>query len=264
MLSARRVLLAATALWCGGLLCEAQTPAGAPFLPDTKDRAASPTPAKNGPVTDEMRGDIFMARKMYREAAEAYLDIQPATAITLNKTGIAYHQMMNLDQARKYYEKAGRADPKYAEAVNNLGTIYYAKKSYRRAVTQYNKALRLAPLSASIHSNLGTAQFARKKYELAAASYQKALELDPDVFEHRSANGVLLQERNVEERAKFHYQLAKVYAKRGMNERALVYVRKSLEEGFKERKRFEEEPEFAALREMPEFQQLLASGPRVL
>jgi hypothetical protein len=75
---------------------------------------------------------------------------------------------------------------------------------------------------------------------------------------------VVLQERSVDDRAKFHYYLAKTYARAGQNERALMYIRKSLEEGFKERKKFEEDPEFAALRDLPEFKQLLALEPRVL
>lgn len=215
-------------------------------------------------VTAEMRGDIFMARKMYREAVEAYKEGPQDSAVILNKTGIAYHQMMELQTAKKYYQRAVKLDPKYSEAINNLGTVEYAHKNYRRAIGEYRKALRLAPESASIHSNLGTAYFARKDYKDAALSFQRALELDPEVFEHRSTQGVLLQERSVEERAKFHYYLAKTYAKAGANERALLYIRKALEEGFKERKKFEEEPEFATLKKLPEFQQLLAMEPRVL
>ena len=118
--------------------------------------------------------------------------------------------------------------------------------------------------SASIYSNLGTAYFARKQYERATNAYQKALSLDPEVFEHKSNYGTLLHDRNVEERAKFHYYLAKMYAKSGRNELALQYVRKALEEGFKERNKFAEEPEFEALREIPEFKELLTLEPRVL
>ena len=87
--------------------------------------------------------------------------------------------------------------------------------------------------------------------------------VDAEVFEHRSSQGVLLQERTVGERAKFHYQIAKLYAKAGLNERALLYMRKSIEEGFKEKKKFLEDEEFAALRELPEFKQILAMEPRV-
>jgi tetratricopeptide (TPR) repeat protein len=231
------------------------------------DKTTAPVAAAPAPepvLTPERRGDILMARKMYREAIETYREAPQDSAVIWNKMGIAYHQMMQLDLARKHYEKALKLNPKYSEAVNNLGTVHYAKKKYKKAIGQYKKALKLSPYSASIYSNLGTAFFARKKYKDAAENYQIALTLDPDVFEHRSSYGVMLQERSVAERAKFHFYLAKVYAKAGMNDRALQYMRKALEEGFRDRQKFKEDPEFAALQELPEFQQLLALEPRVL
>ncbi|HTM47914.1 MAG TPA: tetratricopeptide repeat protein [Bryobacteraceae bacterium] len=218
----------------------------------------------NPPLTSEQRADILMARKMYREAADVYKEGPLDSAIILNKIGIAYHQMLRLDEAKKYYEKAIKANPKYSEAVNNLGTIYYSKKSFRKATSQYNKALKLNPNSASVYSNLGTAQFARKKYKEASESYQKALSLDPEVFEHRNSYGTLLLERSVAEKAKFHYYLAKTYASAGHVERAIQYIRMALEEGFKERNKLMEEPEFAKLRETAEFQALMALEPRVV
>src|SRR6266446_7242205 len=131
-------------------------------------------------LTAEQRADILMARKMYREAVEVYKEGPLDSAIIWNKIGIAYHQMLQMDEARRNYEKALKLNPKYAEAINNLGTVYYARRSFRRAIAQYNKALKLTPNSASIYSNLGTAQFARKKYKAASESYQKALALDPE------------------------------------------------------------------------------------
>jgi len=211
-----------------------------------------------------MRGDIFMAKKMFREAVDAYTEGSQNDAVLLNKTGIAYHQMMDLRTARRYYERASKVNPEYAEAINNLGTVYYAGKSYRKAISQYKKALRYSPNSASIYSNLGTAFFARKDYKDASVAYEKALSLDPDVFESRNTRGVLLQERSVEERAKFHYYLAKTYAKAGADDRALLYIRKSIEEGFKDKKKFMEDSEFAKIRDLPEFKELMTLEPRVL
>lgn len=216
------------------------------------------------PLTPEARADIFMARKMYREAVETYLESKPLTAIIYNKIGIAYHQSADLNTARKYYEKSIKLNPKYPEAINNLGTIYYAKRSYRRAVNTYKRALKLSPDSASMHSNLGTAYFARKDYKHASECYEKALSIDPDVFEARGGHGVLLQERSVTERAKFHFYLAKTYAKAGRTELALLYIRKSLEEGFKDRKKYMEDSEFEPLRTLPEFGDLMKLEPRVL
>jgi len=215
-------------------------------------------------LTPEVRGDILMARKMYREAVDMYRTGPQDSAVIANKTGIAYHQLMDLEQAKKWYERAVKLNPEYAEAINNLGTIFYSQKSYRRAINQYRRSLRIQPENASVLSNLGTAFFARKNYQEAFTMYQKALEIDPEVFEHRSTHGVLLQERTVEEKAKFHYYLAKTYAKAGMNERAILYIRKALEEGFKERDKFRQEAEFAGLRDEPEFKQLMAQETKVL
>lgn len=263
MVSAAKSVIAAAA-FASSLL--AQQPAVQAFT-ETRAQATTQsavTKPSTQTLTPEMRGDIFMARKMYREAVDAYNSGAKDSAVLANKTGIAWHQLLDLGQARRHYERALKIDPKYSEAVNNLGTVYYAQKSYRKAVGQYNKALKLAPNSASIYSNLGTAQFARRKYKQASEAYEKALSLDPDVFEHRSSQGVLLQERSVTERAKFHYYMAKTYAKAGAVERALLYIRKCLEEGFKEREKFNEDPEFATLQENEEFKQLLAMAPRVL
>ena len=66
------------------------------------------------------------------------------------------------------------------------------------------------------------------------------------------------------EKAKFHYYLAKTYASAGNHERAIQYIRMALEEGFKERQKLMEEPEFAKLRETAEFKELMATEPRVL
>jgi hypothetical protein len=55
-----------------------------------------------------------------------------------------------------------------------------------------------------------------------------------------------------------------MYAQAGTNDRALLYIRKALEEGFKDKKKFQEEPEFARLRDLPEFKELLAMDQRVL
>jgi tetratricopeptide (TPR) repeat protein len=235
------------------------------MLENTRSASPQASEAPKLPALNaEQRGDILMARKMYREAIEAFSEGSPKDPVLRNKTGIAYHQLLQLDKAQKCYEQAIKLNKDYHEAVNNLGTVYYARKSYRRAISQYKKALKLSPNQASVHSNLGTAYFARKQVDLALESFRKALELDPDVFEHHSSYGVMLQERSVADRAKFHYSMATLYATQGRNELAIQYLRKALEEGFKEKKKLVEEPAFAALRELPEFKQLLTLEPRVL
>ncbi|HEV2201886.1 MAG TPA: tetratricopeptide repeat protein [Bryobacteraceae bacterium] len=220
-------------------------------------------PGRSRSLTAVERGDIYMARKMYREAIETYMQA-PASAAILNKIGIAYHQLADLDNAGKYYQRAIKLDPKFVDAVNNLGTVYYSKKSYRRAIAEFRKVLNVKPDAASTWANLANAYFERKQYDLSTDALQKALELDPNVLESHSSVGSLVQDRNVADRAKYHYYLAKSLAKKGQNADALIYIRKALEEGFKERQKFQEEPEFAGLRDDPEFKQLMATEPKVL
>src|SRR3954447_2096031 len=107
--------------------------------------SVSPTPLNSPPtplLTTEMRGDIYMARKMYREAIDMYREGPSDSAVLANKIGIAFHQMMQFDLAKKNYERAIKLDRKYPEAINNLGTIYYSRNNYRKAIGYYKKALR--------------------------------------------------------------------------------------------------------------------------
>ena len=99
-----------------------------PAVSATFAPSASDTPAPK-PLTPEERGDLFMARKMYRDAVDAYTQGSKDDPVLWNKTGIAWHQLGQLDRARTYYEHALKLRPKYAEAQNNVGTVYYAQKS---------------------------------------------------------------------------------------------------------------------------------------
>ena len=235
------------------------------FVPASNSTAAElSAPRRPIQITPELRGDIFMARKMYREAIDKYREGPPDSAILTNKIGIAFHQMLQLDLAKKNYQKAIKLDRRYSEAINNLGTIYYSQKSYRRSIGCYKRALRYSAPTASIYANLGAAYFGRKRYKQAAEYYEKALQLDPDVFERHSTFGTMMQQRTVEERATYHLYMAKMYAKKGSADRALIYLRKALEEGVKDREKIPEMSEFSTLKTVPAFQQLIAQNPKPL
>lgn len=257
-------------LCCFSLVCAApfgslaQTPVASN---DLRASAASITAVDVPPrpvLTPELRGDIFMARKMYRDAIDMYRQGPEDSAALANKIGIAFHELLQFDLAKKNYERAIKLDPKFPEAINNLGTIYYEHKSYRRAITYYKRALNYSPPSAAIYANLGAAYFARTDYKRATLYYEQALKLDPDVFEHHSTYGTMMQERTITERAMFHLYLAKMYAKTGATDRALICLRKALEEGIKDRDKIPNMPEFASLKTDPAFKQLLAENPKPL
>jgi len=204
----------------------------------------------------EMQGDLLAVRQHYLDAIAAYKAAPQDSAVIANKIGVAYHHMFDLNDAKLYYERAIKLDPNYAQAVNNLGAIYHAEKNYRQAERYYRRAIKLDPKSPLFYSNLGTAYFFSGNVKKGAEAYSQAFALDPDVFEHTGASKIE-ELSSTKDLAAVNYELAKTYAKAGLNDRALAYLRKALGEGFNDRKKLMNDPELASLRETPEFLQLL-------
>jgi len=246
-----------------------ETP-GVPVAPRVA-QSPSQSPAESSVIvvkpelTDEQLADLYMARKDFREAAFSYkrlTDQHPQNPVYLNKLGIALHQQAALGAALKYYERASKVDPSYADAQNNIGTIWYQRKKYGRAIKAYQKAINIRNDMAVLHSNLGYAYFGDKKYVQAISSFRQALALDPQLFEHsNSRNGSILQDRSVGDRGRFYFLLAKSFAEAGNLERCLIYLRKAKDEGYKELSAVKTDPSFAAALKDPAIQEVLAPKP---
>jgi tetratricopeptide (TPR) repeat protein len=182
--------------------------------------------------------------------------------VYLNKLGIALHQQEALGLALKYYERASKVDPSYADAQNNIGTIWYQRKKYSKAIKAYQKAINIRTDMAVLYSNLGYAYFGDKRYEQAIASFRQALSLDPQLFERNSSRtGSILQDRSVSDRGRFYFLLAKSFAEAGNLERCVIYLRKAKDEGYKELAAVKSDPSFAAFLKSPEVQEVLAPKP---
>ncbi|MGA8764173.1 MAG: tetratricopeptide repeat protein, partial [Candidatus Sulfotelmatobacter sp.] len=154
-----------------------------------------------------------------------------------------------------------RADPEFADAYNNLGVVFYEAKHYSAAVKQYRKAIAKDSTSASFFSNLGAAYFSKREFDPAVEAYQHALELDSEVFERTSRSGVQAQLPSPEDRAHYDYTVAKLYAKMGLSNRSLEYLKKAMEDGYKDLKNVYQDTEFTQLRKDPRFAELMAAKP---
>ena len=86
-------------------------------------------------------------------------------------------------------------------------------------------------------------------------------QLDPDVFERTSRGGVQAQLPSPGDRAHYDYTVAKLYAKMGYSDRSLEYLRKAMEEGYKDFKNVYKDVEFAELRKDKRFAELMATKP---
>jgi tetratricopeptide (TPR) repeat protein len=225
-------------------------------------RAIDP-PAPDATAADlERQADQLRTEKLYLDALDFYhaaLAKQPNDARLLNKIGITELQMQRYKEARKTFEHAIHCDRQFANAYNNLGVIYYEIKKYGAAIKQYEKAIARDSDSASFFSNLGAAYFAKREFEPAVAAYQHALELDPEVFARTSRTGVQAQLPSPEDRARYNYTIAKLFARRGQADQSLEYLKKAMEAGYKDLKNVYKDAEFAELRKSPRFTELMAS-----
>lgn len=199
--------------------------------------AQNPDPSK--------KADLLLIRKMYAEAIVEYrkaLELKPQDFTVQNKLGIAYQQAQDYPQALKAYQKAVKLNPKYIEAINNLGTVYYSQKNYKKSIKYYKKAIALDPGFATAFHNMGAAYFSIEKYEDGYKAYQEAFRLDPSILERTSTGGTVKTTGG--NQAKQNFYLAKIYAASGNLERAITYLQKAHESGFKDFEQLEKDPAF--------------------
>jgi tetratricopeptide (TPR) repeat protein len=231
--------------------------------PPPLHRAEPPAPGASAEQL-EQRGDELRTEKNYLDAIEYYqaaLKRTAASTTVYNKIGICQLMMLRYKEAKKSFEHAIKADRKHADAYNNLGVIDYEMHNYSAAIRQYEKAVSLKNDAASYYGNLGAAYFGKRQFDKAVQSYAKALAIDPDIFEHSSHAGVLAQLPSPEDRARYDYVMAKLYAKAGESDRSLHYLKKALEDGYKDIKDVYKDNEFSTLRKDPRFTELMASKP---
>jgi Tfp pilus assembly protein PilF len=227
-----------------------------PDLPMTPGNVLS-APDPQPTLSPEETGDIQMARRGYQAAIQAFMLVSPKSASVWNKIGIAYQQMYVTDQARKSYETALKLDPKNTNVMNNLGTVYYSLKQYRNAEQMYRKSLNYGPKSALVYKNLGTALMAENKFKKGWECYQEALQIDSEIFERASPLRIG-EPTPVLKRGAMNYYLAKSYLQVGMLDRAVGYLRMAIDEGFTDRKKVMADKEFASLRGVSSFEEMMS------
>jgi len=200
----------------------------------------------------EKAGDEARAQKDYRQAVKYFEEAirkDRKNAILYNKLGMTELKDGQLEAARMNFQQAVKRNSKFADALSNIGAVYYMQNNFSAAAKHFKKAVALDENRATFHVNLGAAWFGQKKLDRAVAEYARALELDPDALSNKGRAGLTAQIANAEERAKFSYMLAKIYAKRGDAEQCLRCLRMAKEEGYRDLASVYKDEEFASLRQ---------------
>jgi tetratricopeptide (TPR) repeat protein len=134
-------------------------------------------------------------------------------------------------------------------------------KRFGYAAKMFKKAIGMDPQSALAYKNLGTSLLSQHQYEKGWVAYQKALALDPKIFR----NQAVLRVENpgtTQDRGAMNYFMARGCVRAGMSDCAIDHLRRALNEGFTNVKKIGADTEFAGLRGLPAYDQLLAAqGP---
>ncbi len=247
--------LVGTAVLALGVPAAAVSGQSAASAPPQDSPAPSRIPAFH--PTHENLGDSLMARQQYQAAIEQYKQAPPEPEL-LNKMGVAYQLLDNIDDAARCYKEALRSDPKNPKYLNNIGSVYMANREYGRAVKSFGKAARLDATSALYEKNLGTALFADRNYKKGWIAYQEALKLDPAVFDHSTSIRVE-NPGTIQDRGAMNFYMAKGCMKAGLPDRAIEYLRLALNEGFTTPKKVIADAEFNPLHKMPAFLEMMAA-----
>jgi tetratricopeptide (TPR) repeat protein len=203
-------------------------------------------------------GDALMVHQRYQAALESYGKVTPASSKLQNKMGIAHQMMFNNADAERCYKAALKLDSQNAHALNNLGSLYFSLKRFSDAEHMYRRALKLEPGSAVLEINLGTDLVAEHRYDEGWQHYQAALTVDPHALENTSTIQIGNPGRAMD-RGAVNYYMARGCVSAGLMDRAIEHLRKALMQGFTTASKLETDNEFAALRDNPAFQSLLAS-----
>jgi tetratricopeptide (TPR) repeat protein len=189
----------------------------------------------------EMAGDVLRARRFPEDALEYYnFALQKGgknkdTAV-MNKLGVTELEMRNTVAARIYFQQVVRLKRKDAQGWNNLGAVECLDGNYGRAISDYGRAIKLdknpTKTSAAYHSNLGTAYMEVKDYASARKQYEVALQLDPEMYEHSGGTGLTARMLSPEDHARYCFEMARLYSKRGDEVEMMHYLTMASEGGF--------------------------------
>ena len=230
----------------------------APTHAYVRSTSVNALPATPPPLTNEMRGDIHMAREEYRAALASYANVESPSASTWDKMGIAYQMLFDVDDAVRSYKQSLKVDPRNVRALNNLATVEDSRQNFSAAERLYKKALRIAPRSANILKNLGTDLILQHQFGRGADAYAQALTINPHVLDATSGPSIDAPSPS-KDRGAQNYAQARTCARVGLTSCALAHLQSAFNEGAATLTSVANEDDFDWLRARPEFQAILAA-----
>jgi len=214
-----------------------------------------PDPATATPQDLELQADILRARRFPEDALDYYKYAMARggdQAKLLNKLGITELEMRNVELGRAYFHRAVALNKKDADAWNNLGAVEFVDGRADEAISNYKRAVKLQKKGAVFHANLGSAYFQRKEFGAARKEMAMAMKLDPQVFTRDgSGTGVEAHVLSPGDRARFSFEMARLYALNKDEAQMLYWLAKASDAGIDIRREMHKDAALAAFENDP-------------
>ena len=228
-------------------------------------------------------GAFYITESRFDEAAEMFqevIELTPNSYIGHTNLGVAYVFQEQWDQAVASMERSVDIRPT-SSGYSNLATTHFYQGSYFRAASVYEDAIALDERNYLLWGNRGDAlHWGPGRDDEAAESYREALRLAEELRLASPPDGLLLGDMALynamlgqgdvalglveealvlaPESTELQLQAAQTYQQLGRTDDALARLRAAVEAGVT-LDLIERNPWFESIRELPEFQAIVAS-----
>ena len=124
-------------------------------------------------------GRLEEAKGVYKNI----LAVDSKNADALHLSGLIAHESGEIERAIVFIKRAIAIDSNQAFFHNNLGNVLKDEGNIAEAIDSFQKAIQLHPNYAEAHLNLGNALLELKELEGAANAFKRAMELQPDLID---------------------------------------------------------------------------------
>jgi len=212
-----------------------------------------------------------------KAASKAALQSDPEmlngrTNLGLNATiniGLAYLNLGKLKEAEHCFRKNLLLT---TSSYFNLGLALHRQKKYDEALQNFLRAVELVPDDAEYWDLVGNAYLELKQLDEAQKALEKAIEIDPTyplahydlgvVFSRikgRESDAMKMFRQAITLNPDIHlpyYAIACLYSLQNRKRSALDYLRKAIQQGFKDREHLDNDHDLDSLRDDDEFQKI--------
>jgi tetratricopeptide (TPR) repeat protein len=198
---------------------------------------APATTAVRGADAEASRVEPWPAPATAPEPRGASAGAGPMSAEAAWREGKRAEDAGRWEEAVQRYQQAIALDPGAPQARNDLGRLYVRLNRVAAAIEEFRRLVASAPNHAVARNNLGSAYLLGGQEHSAIQEFLEAVRLD----------GAYVTP---------YYNLASVYARRGDAARAAAFLTKALALEPAVLAWVREDPDFAGVRDSPEFQRL--------